>query len=328
MRRPLAIAILTLSCFIGIKSVIAQQALSKCSQIRYSDPDPLVRPYQLTRLEGQAVYAPPQLKWEQGTAGGVCLVIFDKTSKSQVATVVTDDKGQFEFADIKPGAYTLVASAGELQVISIAIRISSGGKYRSKRLLLHLREKEDKRKTYVTMVTRADLRRELLLMAEQDQNIRNEMIKKGADNPGKEILARMDVIDRRNTVRMKTIIKEHGWPVARLVGWDGSEAAFLLVQHSDHQTQQQLLPLMTKEFRNGGLSGPNYALFVDRVLVEEGRPQIYGSKARPVDQWTRGEPVFYPIEDESNVDKRRAQVGLSTMADYRKLLKEMYRQTN
>ena len=325
-RRVLPSIIIALSFLIyDQKAVIAQQTQSKCSLVRYSDPDSKVREYQLMQLEGQAVYASPEQKWEQGPAGGVCVVIFDKSNKSQVGMVITDDKGQFEFANIKPGAYTLVASAGDLQVISIAVRIGSEGKDKSKRLLLHLREKEDKRKTYVTMVARADLRSELLHMVQEDQKIRNEMIKKGAAQPSEDMRARIDAIDQRNTLRMKTIIKEHGWPGASLVGWDGSDAAFVIVQHSDHQTQKELLPLLQKEFRKGNLSGPNYALFTDRVLAESGKPQIYGSRARPIAEWKAGEPVFYPIEDENNVDKRREEVGLSTMADYRKFLKEMYK---
>jgi len=34
--------------------------------------------------------------------------------------------------------------------------------------------------------------------------------------------------------------------------------------------------------------------------------------------------VLYPIEDEANVDKRRAEVGLSPLAEYREGLKQMY----
>jgi hypothetical protein len=81
---------------------------------------------------------------------------------------------------------------------------------------------------------------------------------------------------------------------------------------------------MQKEFRSGALAGPNFALFIDRVLVEDGKSQIYGSRAKPFDQWEMGEPMLYPIEDEANVEKRRAEVGLSSLAEYREFLKKMY----
>jgi hypothetical protein len=253
------------------------------------------------------------------------VVIFDQRTQSRVATTLTDDRGRFQFSDIKSGAFTLVATAGDLKVLSIPVERTSVPEFRFRRLLLHLREKVDPRKSYVTLVTRSDLRRELLLMVEEDQRIRNEMIKNGAEHPGKDILARMDMIDRKNTLRLQVIIKKYGWPGPALVGWDGSDAAFVIVQHSDHQTQKDLRPLAQKAFRSGDLSGPNYALFLDRVLVEDGKSQIYGSRAKPIDQWQAGEPVFYPIEDEANVDRRRSEVGLSPMVEYRKTLKGLYK---
>jgi hypothetical protein len=305
--------------------VSAQQSQSKCSQIRYSPPDDNLQSYQLNRIEGQAVYASPSQKWELGSGNGLCVTLFNRSNGKSVANVITDGKGQFEFVNIANGEYVLIAFAGDLQKVVIPIQLIPVRKTnKPQRLLLHLREKDDKRKSYVTPVTNLALRKELLAMVEQDQNIRNEMIKSGVNHPSKAILARMDKIGSRNTARMKSIIKEYGWPGAELVGWDGTEAAFILVQHADHSFQKDLLPLMQKEYKECNLSGPNYALFTDRVLVEDGRPQIYGSRAKPFDQWEMGEPVLYPIEDEANVDKRRAEVGLSSLTKYRELLKQIY----
>jgi len=305
--------------------VPAWQPQSKCSQIKYSTPDVSTRTYRLSKIDGQAVYASPTQKWELGIGNGVCVTLFDRRGYEVAASVTTDDKGQFEFIDLASGEYVLIAFAGDLQRIVIPIQLGSSGKAnKAPRLLLHLREKEDKRRSYVTLVTDRALRKELLAMIEQDQAIRMEMIKGGADNPSPTVMARMSEIDSRNTMRMRNIIKQYGWPTPELVGWDGTEAAFFLVQHADHSFQKQLLPLLKREYRTGGLSGPNYALFIDRVLVEDGKPQLYGSRARPSSEWKNGEPVFYPIDDEANVDKRRAKVGLSTLAEYREFLKQMY----
>ena len=270
-------------------------------------------------IEGQAVYAAPSQKWETGPAGGISVSLFNASTHDRIGNVVTDDKGQFQLANVKPGEYTLVAAAGELQPISIHIRLT-----RSARLLLHLRERQDNRKSYVSRVSNPALRQELLSMVERDQNVRNEMIRAGVDHPTEDVLARIDAIDRENTSRMKSVIKQFGWPSAALVGWDGTEAAFILVQHADRANHQRLLPLIIKEYKAGSVSGPNYALFIDRALVEEGKPQLYGTRAKPFDQWRAGEPALYPIKDEANVDKRRAEVGLSPLAEYLKGLKRMY----
>jgi hypothetical protein len=168
------------------------------------------------------------------------------------------------------------------------------------------------------------LRSELLRRVEQDQAIRNELISKGVRNPDKAILARMQAIDTANTERMKAIVRQYSWPGPELVGRDGAEAAFLLVQHADHAFQKEMLPLVEKAYRSGALSGQSYALLLDRVLVDEGKPQVYGTQAKRIEEWKGQEPVLAPIEDEANVDKRRAEVGLPPLSEYRETLKRLY----
>jgi Family of unknown function (DUF6624) len=168
------------------------------------------------------------------------------------------------------------------------------------------------------------LRQELLQRVEQDQAIRNELIEKGIDHPDKSVLERMKTIDAANTERMRAIVGQYGWPGPELVGQDGTEAAFLLVQHAELAFQKEMLPLVEKVYKSGKLSGQSYALLIDRVLVGEGKPQIYGTQAKRIEEWKGREPVLEPIEDEANVDKRRAEVGLFPLSDYRELLKRLY----
>lgn len=176
----------------------------------------------------------------------------------------------------------------------------------------------------VPAVAAPELRKELLERVGRDQAIRNELIRSGVVHPDPKIEARMTEIDSANTARMKEIVKQYGWPGPELVGVDGTEAAFLLVQHAEHEFQKQMLPLVEKAYRQKKLQGQDYALLLDRVLVAEGKPQVYGTQAKRFDQWKNEEPVFDPIEDEANVDKRRAEVGLFSMAEYRALLKQIY----
>ena len=142
--------------------------------------------------------------------------------------------------------------------------------------------------------------------------------------PDAALIARMQAIDSDNTARMKAIVKQYGWPGPDLVGRDGTEAAFLLIQHADHEFQKEILPLVKDAYRAKKLSGQNYALLLDRVLVAEGKPQVYGTQAKAPGLWKGHEPVLEPIEDERNVDKRRAEVGLPPLADYLKMMKQMY----
>jgi hypothetical protein len=63
------------------------------------------------------------------------------------------------------------------------------------------------------------------------------------------------------------------------------------------------------------------ALLTDRVLVHDGQKQRYGSQFDVKD----GKLVAQPVEDLSHLDARRASLGLPPMAEYVKLMHEMFK---
>ncbi len=197
----LATIILTLVALGHCQMVgFARQLQSKCAQIKYAAPPINSKNYRLSRIEGQVVYASPSEKWDSGSVDGLCVTLFNRMSGELVAEGTTDDRGQFELTNVTPGEYVLIVVAGDLLQINVPLRLMpTGNAGPSRRLLLHLREKEDLRKSYVTLVTNLALRKELLNLVAQDQNIRNEMIKSGVDHPDKAIVARLDALDSQNT---------------------------------------------------------------------------------------------------------------------------------
>ena len=80
-----------------------------------------------------------------------------------------------------------------------------------------------------------------------------------------------------------------------------------------------MLPVVERAAEAGDVPKSEVALLTDRVLVRSGRSQRYGSSFSIVS----GRLVADPIEDEANVDARRATVGLPSMAEYAKLLLEL-----
>jgi hypothetical protein len=139
---------------------------------------------------------------------------------------------------------------------------------------------------------------------------------------GPELERRMADIDSRNDVRLREIVRQFGWPARDLVGVDGGEAALTLVMHMPPATQQAMLPLVEAAYRVGTVPGTSYANLVDHVLVDEGKPQVFGTVAEPFK--ADGEVVFKPIEDEAHVDERRAEIGLMPLAEYREMLRRLY----
>jgi hypothetical protein len=164
------------------------------------------------------------------------------------------------------------------------------------------------------------LRDELVAMRDRDQQIRQTLIQRGIGDTA--ALAAMKQTDLGNTTRLKEIIRQHGYPNRSLVGTKGVEAAFLLVQHSpDLSFQKEYLPVLASQAGAGEVSKQDVALLTDRILVSEDKPQRYGTQLREVD----GNYELYPIEDEANVDKRRAEMELPDLKEYVALVNTMYK---
>jgi uncharacterized protein len=165
------------------------------------------------------------------------------------------------------------------------------------------------------------LRAELLRMVKEDQEARKEAIKASADDSPAH--RKMVEIDRRNTARMKEIIEKYGWPGNSLVGEEGAHAAWLLVQHADRERafQKRCLTLLEGAVKEREAAPVDLAYLTDRVRVAENKKQVYGTQFRQVE----GKLEPYPIEDEKNVDRRRKELGLPPLAEYRRVIEEMYK---
>ena len=73
--------------------------------------------------------------------------------------------------------------------------------------------------------------------------------------------------------RLKRLIKQYGYPTRKMLSADGLAAFWLLVQHQDYDTDLQKKCLKNCEF-----TAEHKKLLVDRIRVNEGRPQKYGTQ--------------------------------------------------
>jgi len=126
----------------------------------------------------------------------------------------------------------------------------------------------------------------------------------------------MNYIDSCNLVQVEILIAKYGWLGKSFVGAKGNGTVFLVIQHADLATQEKYLPLLQKSVEQGESRPADLALLQDRVLMRQGKKQIYGSQV--VFNKTTGAQEFYPIEDEKNVNIRREKVGLQPMEEYAK----------
>jgi hypothetical protein len=147
------------------------------------------------------------------------------------------------------------------------------------------------------------IKQELAAIYQRDQKTR-----KNADS-----IAYISFIDSTNLVRIEAMIDKYGWPGIDFVGQAGNNTAFLVIQHADLATQEKYLPMLTRSVAEGRSSPADLAYLQDRVLMRQGKKQIYGSQVIPTNFGTM---EFHPIEDEENVNLRRAKVGLPPIEEY------------
>ncbi|NGX45499.1 MAG: hypothetical protein K940chlam2_00654 [Chlamydiae bacterium] len=147
---------------------------------------------------------------------------------------------------------------------------------------------------------------EIMTMHDADQLLRTEWIQEKKEEIATEILV-LDIIHQE---RLSEIIEKEGWLGADRIGEEGAHALWLLVQHSpDVEFQTRCLPLLQQAAEKGQALLKDYAFLQDRVLVRRGEAQIYGTQTAIVE----GRVVFFPIQDEEDVEVRRFEVGLNTL---------------
>jgi Family of unknown function (DUF6624) len=170
------------------------------------------------------------------------------------------------------------------------------------------------------------VRRELVRMGEDDQKRRQEMMDlmdrvAGSDSEKmakkwKQAVERQNDLDGKNRQRLDEIVKQHGWPKKSVFGEEASGVAFLIVQHAELDYQKKYLPLIKEAVTQKEARRSDLAMLEDRILTREAKKQVYGTQLRLNQTTQRME--LYPIEDEENVDSRRAAVGLEPLAEYLK----------
>jgi hypothetical protein len=164
------------------------------------------------------------------------------------------------------------------------------------------------------------LRDELLAMEAEDRVLRAELAADGSLF-GRGYHPRMEAVHRRNAARLKAIIDQHGWPGRSLVGAEGCNAAWLILQHaiSDPALQRHGLRLLQDACSRGEVPPDQVAMLDDRIRIFEGRPQCYGSQ---FDWDEHGEMSPLSMDDREHVDQRRRAAGMAPLTEHTRLMRE------
>ena len=115
-------------------------------------------------------------------------------------------------------------------------------------------------------------------MIQIDESMREELSRTGELFVGYH--PKMAEVHRQNSRRLNEIVAHHGRPDECAVGKDGSEAAWLIVQHAIDQPdfQRRMFVYLQNAAEQGRVESWQPALLEDRIRSLEGRPQKYGTQ--------------------------------------------------
>lgn len=117
-----------------------------------------------------------------------------------------------------------------------------------------------------------------------------------------------------NETTLFNLLDRYGWPTTSSVTEYAAAGAALIINHSNHENRTKYFPMLEEAFNKGEAQPLRYAKMRDRLLVEEGKEQLYGTQLK----FENLERIPYPIEDPEYVDRRRADIGLGPLNIYLK----------
>lgn len=120
------------------------------------------------------------------------------------------------------------------------------------------------------------------------------------------IVDKVTTVDRSNSERICEIIKVYGYPGKTLVGVPTNVAAWYVIQHSEDTGRY--FPMIRQASAQGELPFTFVATMEDRLLMQQGKKQIYGTQVNCDESGC----YVWPIVKSSQVNQRRIRAGFTT----------------
>jgi hypothetical protein len=153
--------------------------------------------------------------------------------------------------------------------------------------------------------------------------VKNGLVPKDSISPI-QVALNMKRTDSLNFYEVRRIYLQHGFPNYDLVGEEGAGNFWLIVQHQDrHPTfQDSVLNSMKIEVNKGKASKKDYAYLVDRVKINTGQKQIYGTQFQLNADHTSFE--LQNVIERDKLNERRFSMGLGPVEEYLEYANKRY----
>lgn len=123
----------------------------------------------------------------------------------------------------------------------------------------------------------------------------------------------MGEVDQKHTEELQAFVGKHGWPKTSVYGQVAAQNAWLIAQHADQSPDFQQEALAEMKALGPEVQARHVAYLADRVATKTGK-QLYGTQGKCVG---KGKWEPNPVQDPKDLDKRRANIGLESMEEYK-----------
>lgn len=156
----------------------------------------------------------------------------------------------------------------------------------------------------------------LIKLKDADQNARKAYGKALRSGASRDSLKdAMVLTDQQHSMELKGLVNTFGFPDASKVGMDATHAFWVLAMHQDADTvfQNEVLDWMRKALKRNDVLSRDLAYLEDRVAVNAGRCQIYGTQV-DYDEKKR-KYISFPVCDMKKVNRLRKKMKLMPLAE-------------
>ena len=158
----------------------------------------------------------------------------------------------------------------------------------------------------------------------KDQAVRADWAKVATGNVTQEeaieYAMKMEQTDSANLASVSNILVTYGWPSG--LSDAANKAIFLVIDHSDLKTMNKYIGLFRDAVEKGYLSMNDLVTMEDRMLMNAGKPQKYGTQAYSLVEDGKTVIYIWPVEDPDKLDALRKSVGLMPIESYLEIVKQ------
>ena len=135
-----------------------------------------------------------------------------------------------------------------------------------------------------------------------------------------EYALKMEETDSANQASVSNILDTYGWPTG--LSDAANKAIFLVIDHSDLKTMNKYIELFRDAVEKGYIQMDDLVTMEDRMLMNEGKPQKYGTQAYSLVEDGKTVTYIWPVEDPDKLDALRKSVGLMPIGAYLEIAKQ------